>query len=617
VTAYNFGTSGTAGTTQYANLTLQSLSAIPASQFTKTAMQAQLVMGDVFAVHTSAGNYAKVLVTANAGGALSIQYTTYTVNAGTTAGSPKITAIENAATNVPPGLPNSPIAQGALFVVKGSDMGPANVVVASAFPLVTSIGGTSIQVTVGGTTVSAIMYYSLATQIAAILPSKTPTGTGTLTVTYNGQASAAAPITVVANNIGMFTLNSSGSGDVVATLPSDNSVVSPSNAPNPGEVVTFWATGLGPVSFDETNPAQQADMASIPLKVFIGGQSANVLFRGRNACCTGVDTIYVTVPTGLSGCSNSVIMQIGNLVSNAVSMPIGTNGRSCVPINPTTPGTGGSSQGTQSFGGFALERIVEIVAGIGSNPGTSIKQDLIGGTFEKVTYSTNGQQGSQLDTNSYGSCTVRVSSAGGQPTPSTGSIKYLDAGQVSVTGPGISGTKNLPKTTLGGILAYEVQLDNTATTIAAGAYTFTGAGGPDVGAFTVTYNAPAPLVWTNQSSLSTINRASGATVTWSGGDPAGYVTISGTSTYFGATAATNASASFTCVARVSDGSFFIPPVVLLSLPPSASRSGSTIIEPGSLAVASSSPSVASFQASGIDFGGVSSASVYGGSATYQ
>jgi len=69
--------------------------------------------------------------------------------------------------------------------------------------------------------------------------------------------SGTAPIVVVANNVGVFTLNSTGSGDAVATLPATNTFVSPSNAPNPGEIVTFWATGLGAVSGDESQPAQR------------------------------------------------------------------------------------------------------------------------------------------------------------------------------------------------------------------------------------------------------------------------------------------------------------------------------------------------------------------------
>ena len=56
------------------------------------------------------------------------------------------------------------------------------------------MGGTSVSVTVGSTTVSAPMYYTSATQVAALLPSNTPTGSGTLTVTYSGTASAAVAV---------------------------------------------------------------------------------------------------------------------------------------------------------------------------------------------------------------------------------------------------------------------------------------------------------------------------------------------------------------------------------------------------------------------------------------
>jgi uncharacterized protein (TIGR03437 family) len=54
------------------------------------------------------------------------------------------------------------------------------------------------------------MDYTSATQVAALLPANTPTGKGTITVTYNDQTSEQAPITVVANNLGIFTIDSSG-----------------------------------------------------------------------------------------------------------------------------------------------------------------------------------------------------------------------------------------------------------------------------------------------------------------------------------------------------------------------------------------------------------------------
>ena len=615
---FNYKTTGAAGTTLYNSLTQQMLAAMPASSYTETTLtNAALVVGDVFAVHTTAGYYAKALITAYTSGnsgSLSLQYTTFGAPAGG-ASAPMISAIENAATNIPPGLPNAAIAQGALFVVKGKNLGPANVAVASAFPLLTSIGGTSMQVTVGGATVDAIMYYSLATQIAAILPSKTPIGTGTLTVTYNGLVSATAPIVVVASNIGVFTLNTTGSGDAVATLPATNTVVSPTNAPNPGEIVTLWATGLGPVSGDESQPAQQADLTSIPLKVFIGGQPANVLFRGRNACCSGVDTIYVTVPQGLTGCANSVIMQIGNLVSNATTIPIGTSGRNCVPIAPQLA-NGGLGSGTHSFGGLSLVRQVTNVAAIGPAPAQSIKMDIIGGAFEKVTVGNPGQ-GSEVDVVSYGSCVVSTRVSGQPAPPSSATAQFLDAGTITVSGPGITGARQIAKTIVGGSLFYGLQLDSTATTLQAGMYNFTGAGGPDVGPFTASYTMPPVFTWTNQSSLATIVRANGATVTWAGGDPAGYVAISGLSTLAGATAANTATVSFTCTARVTDGSFTIPPIVLLAMPPTTAAPGATFANPGTLAVAHTGTSVTQIQASGIEIGGIGSVFSYGNSATYQ
>jgi hypothetical protein len=186
-----------------------------------------------------------------------------------------------------------------------------------------------------------------------------------------------------------------------------------------------------------------------------------------------------------------------------------------------------------------------------------------------------------------------------------------------VSGPGITGARQIAKTTVGGSLFYGLQLDSTATTLQTGTYNFTGAGGPDVGPFTASYTMPPVFTWTNQSSLATIVRANGATVTWTGGDPAGYVAISGSSTLAGATAANTATVSFTCTARVTDGNFTIPPIVLLAMPPTTAAPGATFANPGTLAVAHTGTSVTQIQASGIEIGGIGSVFSYGNSAIYQ
>src|SRR5712691_11474070 len=278
VGVWNFSAFGGSGDSVYASLTQASVTSVPAGLLSSSPIpSSSLAVGTILLARTNGGNYAKVLVTANSGGSLSLQFTTYGASAGGGGGGGggtgpalTITAVENAATNIPPGLPNGAIAQGALFVVKGTNLGPAAVAIAQSFPLLTTIGGISAQVTVGGTTVDAIMYYSLDKQISAVLPSKTPTGTGTIKVTYNG-GSASAPITVVQSNVGIFTVSQTGSGDAIAFL-ADNGLVGVNHAANPGDVVTFWGTGLGPVTSDETKPALGGDMPSVPLQVFIGGK---------------------------------------------------------------------------------------------------------------------------------------------------------------------------------------------------------------------------------------------------------------------------------------------------------------------------------------------------------
>ncbi|MGH9627953.1 MAG: hypothetical protein ACRD7E_06385 [Bryobacteraceae bacterium] len=104
--------------------------------------------------------------------------------------------VMNAASYALPGLPNSGIAQGSMFIVFGSRLGPSALVQANSFPLLANLAGTSIRVTVNGTGVDALMVYTVAGQAVAVLPSNTPAGNGTLTVSYNGQTSAGVPVRV-------------------------------------------------------------------------------------------------------------------------------------------------------------------------------------------------------------------------------------------------------------------------------------------------------------------------------------------------------------------------------------------------------------------------------------
>lgn len=148
--------------------------------------------------------------------------------------------------------------------------------------------------------------------------------------------------------------------------------------------------------------------------------------------------------------------------------------------------------------------------------------------------------------------------------------------------------------------------DQTATTLSPGLYTFTSAGGTDVGALTANYTLAPWFMWTNKPGNATVSRARGITVNWSGGPSSGYVLITGSS--YG-----TAIGSFSCTARISDTSFTVPRLVLLGLPPSGP---SGAVSSGSLTV-----SAFDFQTfpppTGIDVGLVGSVISYSSSVTYQ
>jgi uncharacterized protein (TIGR03437 family) len=552
------------------------------------------------------------------------------LSAGLVLAQPTIDNVQNSANNVPQGLANAAIAQGSLFVIKGSGLGPANYVVANKFPLsATSVNNgvtsasVSVKITVNGKATDGIVYYAGPAQVAAVIPSATSVGVGTLTVTYNGQASAAIPITVVANNLGIFSVDSSGTGDAIATF--GNALVSPANAPRPGDIVAFWGTGLGPVAFDETNAAQQFDMTDVPVKAYVSGQPANVVFRGRNACCTAVDTVYIQIPPGLSGCANPVTFQIGNLVSNTTTIPIGSANNVCTPTSSTlaTPDFAGAlASGSITVGGISLVRSVQTtqnytVGGI-ILPGNTTRADSASAAFQSLTPGPGGLGAGALDLTAYGGCAMTFYSSQ-YPQPPQYSYKALDAGP-SITVAGPNAVKAMPKISSAGIISYGAPFDNAGTYLATGSYSASASGGPDIGAFTASLTLPQPITWTDMPAAGTllaIDRTKPFTVHWSGGDPDGYVQISGAS--FAPLSGTNtAVASFTCTAHTSDASFAIPSFVLLALPPTSSVAIDGISMPlfGTLAVTGVSAQSA-FKAAGLTYGNFGASVVNSAQITYQ
>ncbi len=121
-----------------------------------------------------------------------------------------------------------------------------------------------------------------------------------------------------------------------------------------------------------------------------------------------------------------------------------------------------------------------------------------------------------------------------------------------------------------------------------------GAGATAVGPFKASIILGPPLKWENKSSIDVIDRSKNLEVTWSGGDPNGFVNI------VGGSALSTFGAAFVCREKTSAGRFTIPSVAMLNIP----LGDLSVLSVGGI-------SSAKFTASGLDSGTLTS---YGNSA---
>jgi uncharacterized protein (TIGR03437 family) len=554
--------------------------------------------------------------------------------AGMASAQPRVNSVLNNYSFTLPGLSNYGIAQGSLFAIFGTGVGPAQTPTLpdlSTTSLSTTLNGVSVSVTVNGTTVSAPLYYVSATQIAGILPSRTPVGTGTITVSYNGQTSSTSPITVVPAAFGLLTLSGNGSGPAAVFDANNGSAyVTATAAANPGETLIFWGSGVGASAGDETKyPFPQTDLkATSNVKAFIGGVQAQVSYAGRSQF-PGLDQINVIVPAGVSGCSVGVIVQTGNYVSNSATTSIAASGRTCSDQATNGLSTGDFqtllSKGTIRTGFISVSKSTNqtppiSVGGISVGGSTSTSDSASAGFSQYTAAQLTSAAG--FSTTSLGSCTTYQFQGQAGNNPQVTLPVALDAGAITMRLPNGS-SMDLPKVT-GGIYSVFGSDGQGSTSplfipAAGGQFSFTNSGGADVGQISgAQITMPPALNWTNMSSISTVNRSQGVTVTWDKSNPySGFVTISGFSFSLSGTSASSATITgFTCTAPYSDGTFTVQPYVLLSLVSGSGSVGGIAIPTGSLSLMLNAPPV-KINAPSLDYAALSAGTSTGKSVTYQ
>ncbi|HSB15670.1 MAG TPA: hypothetical protein VLE22_14520 [Bryobacteraceae bacterium] len=491
--------------------------------------------------------------------------------------------VVNAASYGSDWLQNGGVAQGSMFVVFGSRMGPAVLQMATTFPLQLKLANTSIEVTIAGVMVNAIMLYAWDRQLAAVLPSRTPVGNGTLQVVYNDLRSDPVTIRVVETNFGSFAGTQAGSGPAIAqnyVSATETPLNSPIEAAHPGQVMILWGTGLGAVSFDETFPPLVQDL-NVPLEVWIGGKRATVLYEGRSPQFPGIDQINLQLPADAPlGCYVPLAVKARGVTSNFTSIAISPSGKICSdPHGVSAADLNRLAAGEPlRLGWIQLmrENFKAQVPGIGAVEGSF---DLGWADFFRWDASSviRSHALSSWGQTALGTCTEITFEE--EPNFAPIHPSRLVVGEtMNLHGP--LGIKPMPrdraglyeKNAIGTNIPPVLGWSNKTPFLEPGTYTVeNGSGGPDATRFSVSLTIPhdpASLQWTNLESIQIIDRSRDLTVTWEGGNPDREYVLVGAMSSVGGLENAKAGVIVACAERVSAGRLVMPSFVLSTLPPS-------------------------------------------------
>jgi uncharacterized protein (TIGR03437 family) len=243
-------------------------------------------------------------------------------------GTPGLGALVNAASNQ-----NNQAAPGEIFVIYGYGIGPSTLTLnqpGSNGYYGTQVGGTSVQI--NGT--NAPMIYASANQVAAIVPFEViPNTTVPITLTYQGQQTAASNLQIVPAAPAVFTVNGTGSGQAAA-INQNGTLNSSSNPATLGSYVSLYITGSGQTSPGgvDGQPAP-ASLSSIPVPVLpvsvtVGGQPAVVSYAGgAPGLVSGLTQVNIQIPTSLASAQVTlngvffvpVVVQVGTASSPATA----------------------------------------------------------------------------------------------------------------------------------------------------------------------------------------------------------------------------------------------------------------------------------------------------------
>ena len=245
------------------------------------------------------------------------------------------------------------LAPGELIVLTGTGLysgSGLNVAPAGAFP--TTLGGVSVTID----SIPCAIYYVSATQLAVVVPyavASNMTGLANIQVTNNGAKSNVVQMYLTDSAPGAFSQSANGLGYAAAVHAATGQLITQNNPAQPGEYISLFLTGLGPVSptvtdgsLGPSNPLSYADLYnSGNLFVFFNdygpnpngstGNQGTIQFAGLAPSLAGLYQINVQVPTSGLGSGDNVYVEFVTDAAdvNQIQIPYGS-GRAVTGARP-------------------------------------------------------------------------------------------------------------------------------------------------------------------------------------------------------------------------------------------------------------------------------------------
>lgn len=210
------------------------------------------------------------------------------------------------------------VSAGEIIAIFGQGLGPAKLAMFQldkAGRIGTSLAG--VTVTIDGR--PAPLLYVSAGQIAAIVPYGISSASPRVSVTVNGATSPSASLTLAEAQPGLFSIDSSGTGQAAA-INQDGSLNGAFNPSSKGAVISLYGTGEG-----HTNPGGTDGQINVnsnprpvlPVSATVGGVPAMVLYAAAApGQVAGMIQVNLRIPSEtVSGPAVPVVLQIGTKTS--------------------------------------------------------------------------------------------------------------------------------------------------------------------------------------------------------------------------------------------------------------------------------------------------------------